>query len=64
MRTGGHWHADFHGRPSAEYGWFTALSATPIVAVDARRAARIIVAGVLAGRRQIIFTLPARIGDS
>jgi len=63
MRTGGHWHADYHGRPQAEYGWFTALSAMPIVAIDAERAARIIVRGVLTGRRKIIFTLPARLGD-
>lgn len=63
MRTGGHWRADYRGRPTAEYGWFTALSAMPIVATDAERAARIIVRGLLSGRRKIIFTLPARIGD-
>lgn len=63
MRTGGHWHADYIGQPEQEYLWFTALSATPVVSMDAHRAAHIIVRGVLNGRRKIIFTLPARIGD-
>lgn len=63
MRTGGHWHGDYTGQPEREYAWFTALSAAPLVSMDAERAARIIVRGVLAGRRKIIFTLPARIGD-
>lgn len=63
MRTGGHWHADYVGQSEREYVWFTALSATPVVSMDAERAARIIVRGVLNGRRKIIFTLPARLGD-
>ncbi|WP_188893156.1 SDR family NAD(P)-dependent oxidoreductase [Microlunatus endophyticus] len=63
MRTGGHWQAGYVGRSEQEYAWFTGLSALPIVAMDASRAARIIAAGVAAGRRKIIFTLPARLGD-
>ena len=63
MRTGGHWHADYIGRPTAEYAWFTALSAAPLMSMDAQRAAKIIVHGVINGRRKIIFTLPARIGE-
>ena len=63
MRTGGHWQAGYVGRSEQEYAWFTGLSAMPVVAMDAARAARIIASGVVAGRRKIIFTLPARLGD-
>jgi short-subunit dehydrogenase len=63
MRTGGHWHGDYEGQPEREYVWFTGLSAAPLVSTDADRAAKIIVRGVIRGRRKIIFTLPARVGD-
>ncbi|WP_168207567.1 SDR family NAD(P)-dependent oxidoreductase [Microlunatus elymi] len=63
MRTGGHWHADYSGQPGNEYAWFTALSALPVISIEADRAAKIIVGGVLRGRSKIIFTLPALAGD-
>ncbi|HEY9292370.1 MAG TPA: SDR family oxidoreductase [Microlunatus sp.] len=63
MRTGGHWHADYSGRPDREYAWFTVLSALPVISIDADRAAAVIVRGVLRGRGKIIFTLPALVGD-
>jgi NAD(P)-dependent dehydrogenase (short-subunit alcohol dehydrogenase family) len=63
MRTGGHWNAEYVGQPAQEYRWFTLLSAIPVVSADARRAARIIVRGVLAGRHKIIFTPLARVGE-
>lgn len=62
MRTGGHWHGIYSGRSSQEYAWFTVASALPVVSISAPRAAKIIVRGVLDGRRTIIFTLPARLG--
>jgi short-subunit dehydrogenase len=63
MRTGGHWHAVYSGRADREYAWFTVASALPVISMEADRAARIIVTGVLRGRRKIIFTLPARAGE-
>jgi NAD(P)-dependent dehydrogenase (short-subunit alcohol dehydrogenase family) len=63
MRTGGHWHADYRGQPGREYIWFAGLSAAPLVSMNADRATKIIVGGVLRGRRKIIYTIPARVGD-
>lgn len=63
MRTGGHWHADYTGRPGQEYAWFALLSSLPIISIAADRAAGIIVRGVLAGRTKIIFTPLARVGE-
>lgn len=61
MRTGGHWNADYHGRPEREYVWFALMASLPLVSADLGRAARIIVGGVLRGRRRIIFTPMARV---
>lgn len=63
MRTGGHWNAEYDGRPSQEYAWFAALSSLPVVSIAAERAAAIIVRAVLAGRTKIIFTPLARLGE-
>ncbi|SDR93357.1 SDR family NAD(P)-dependent oxidoreductase [Microlunatus soli] len=62
MRTGGHWHAAYDGRPEQEYRWFALLSSLPIVSIAADRAAAIIVRAVLTGRSKIIFTPLARAG--
>lgn len=61
MRTGGHWNAEYHGRPHREYVWFTLMASLPVVSIEASRAARIIVDGVARGKRRIIFTPMARV---
>jgi NAD(P)-dependent dehydrogenase (short-subunit alcohol dehydrogenase family) len=39
MRTGSHRHAEFGGDSGREFAWFSALAGTPLVSMDAERAA-------------------------
>lgn len=50
MRTGSHLHAQYSGRPSAEYSWFAPGASVPGFALDGTKAAGRIVDAVLAGR--------------
>lgn len=50
MRTGSHLHAQYSGRPTAEYSWFAPGASMPGFALDGSKAARRIVTAVLAGR--------------
>lgn len=50
MRTGSHLQAQFFGSPAAEYAWFAPAASLPLLSMDAGRAAKVIVAGVLAGK--------------
>ncbi|WP_425309163.1 SDR family oxidoreductase [Ammonicoccus fulvus] len=50
MRTGSHLHAQFSGRPEAEYAWFAPAASLPLASLDGTTAARRIVRAVLAGR--------------
>lgn len=50
MRTGSHLHAQYAGDRTAEYAWFAPGASLPVLALDARTAARRIVEGVLAGK--------------
>lgn len=52
MRTGSHLHAQFSGRPEAEYSWFAPAASLPLLALDGTKAARRIVDAVLAGKPQ------------
>ena len=61
MRTGSYAHARFVGDPEKEYLWFTAGATTPVVAMDARRAARKIASAIARGDRELVFTAAARI---
>lgn len=61
MRTGSYAHARFVGDPEKEYLWFTAGATTPLVAMDAARAAQRIVAAIARGDRELVFTAPARL---
>jgi NAD(P)-dependent dehydrogenase (short-subunit alcohol dehydrogenase family) len=56
MRTGAHVTAELAGQPDKEYSWFAVGASLPLVSIDAERAARRIVDGVLAGRPRITLT--------
>lgn len=56
MRTGGHERASFTGDAPAEYAWFATAASLPLLSVDADRAARRIVSGVLAGAPMVVLT--------
>ena len=56
MRTGGHTHARFLRRGESDYDWFAVAASLPLLSVDADRAARRIVDGVLAGKPWISLT--------
>ena len=54
MRTGSHERALFAGEAADEFAWFGPAASMPILSIDADRAARIIVDGVLAGRAHVL----------
>ena len=56
MRTGSHLRAWFRGDVQQEYAWFSIAATLPLLSMDARRAARRIVSGVLTGRPVVILT--------
>jgi NAD(P)-dependent dehydrogenase (short-subunit alcohol dehydrogenase family) len=61
MRTGSPRNAVFTGRRAAEYRWFTLGDSLPLLSMDAERAARRIVAGVLRGRGEMVLTPAAKL---
>jgi short-subunit dehydrogenase len=62
MRTGSSIRAQYVGHHGREYAWFSAASSMPLLSMDAERAARQIVSGVLLGRAMVVTTPLARIG--
>ncbi|MFE9768226.1 SDR family NAD(P)-dependent oxidoreductase [Streptomyces sp. NPDC005808] len=56
MRTGSHLQAEFGGRADAEFAWFSALAGTPLVSMDAERAAEKIVRAVERRRTRVVLT--------
>lgn len=56
MRTGSHERAQFTGDAPREYAWFGPAASLPVLSMDADRAARRIVEGVLAGRPVVTLT--------
>lgn len=60
MRTGSHLQAEFGGRPSQEFAWFSALSGAPVVSMDADRAAERIVRALEKRRTRLVLTPAAR----
>jgi NAD(P)-dependent dehydrogenase (short-subunit alcohol dehydrogenase family) len=60
MRTGGPRHAEFKGRHSAEYAWFSISDSLPGLSMDAGQAARQIVAACRAGDAEVTLSLPAK----
>ncbi|WP_435175237.1 SDR family NAD(P)-dependent oxidoreductase [Actinacidiphila sp. bgisy145] len=60
MRTGSHLAAEFGGDRAAEFGWFSALAGTPLLSMDAERAAHRIVRAVEARRTRLVLTPAAK----
>jgi NAD(P)-dependent dehydrogenase (short-subunit alcohol dehydrogenase family) len=61
MRTGSHLNAKFKGNHGAEFTWFSLSATLPLSAVDAGRAAALIVEACRRGQSSLIIGLPARI---
>jgi NAD(P)-dependent dehydrogenase (short-subunit alcohol dehydrogenase family) len=62
MRTGSHWHATFKGDPQRELAWFGTSAVTPLLAIDADRAARRVLSAVAHGDRYLTLTPAAKVG--
>ncbi|MEN6451529.1 MAG: SDR family oxidoreductase [Thermoguttaceae bacterium] len=60
MRTGSPRHALFKGRHRLEYAWFALSDSLPLVSIDARRAARRIVAACRRGDAEVMVSGAAR----
>lgn len=60
MRTGSHLHAEFGGDKGREFAWFSALAGTPLVSMDAQRAASRIVGAVRRRRPRVVLTPAAK----
>lgn len=56
MRTGSHLRALFAGDHEREFAWFATAASLPVLSIDADRAARRIVTGIVAGRSSVILT--------
>jgi NAD(P)-dependent dehydrogenase (short-subunit alcohol dehydrogenase family) len=63
MRTGSHVAARFGGKQTEEFAWFSALAGTPLVSMDARRAADRIVTATQRRRTRIVLTPAAKAAD-
>lgn len=60
MRTGSPRNAFFKGNNKAEYAWFSISDALPVLSMDARRAARLIVIASIRGDAEVALSLPAK----
>ncbi|MER6212397.1 SDR family NAD(P)-dependent oxidoreductase [Streptomyces sp. NPDC001642] len=60
MRTGSHLQAEFGGRSSEEFAWFSALAGAPAVSMDAERAAERIIRAVERRQTRLVLTPAAR----
>jgi short-subunit dehydrogenase len=61
MRTGSYVNAKFRGRHRDEFRWFAAMSATPVTAINADRAAKLIVEACREGRATLTPGMRARL---
>ena len=61
MRTGSPRHALFKGQHRAEYAWFSIGGSTPLLSMDASRAAKQIVNACRYGRAELTLSLPAKL---
>jgi len=61
MRTGSPVHAEFRGRPEEEYAWFSVASSSPLMSMDARRAARRIVRAIERGEAVTTLSWQAKL---
>ncbi|MEW2544222.1 SDR family oxidoreductase [Streptomyces sp. NPDC047002] len=60
MRTGSHLHAEFGGDKGREFSWFSALAGTPLLSMDAERAAARAVSAVERRSPRLVLTPAAR----
>jgi len=60
MRTGSHVNARFKGKHDIEFAWFAASAGTPVVSMNADRAARKILAACRRGQPSLTLTFAAR----
>jgi NAD(P)-dependent dehydrogenase (short-subunit alcohol dehydrogenase family) len=60
MRTGSHINASFKGRNRSEFAWFALSAGMPLLSIDSRRAARLIVRACRKGRADLTITPQAR----
>ncbi|MFJ6695313.1 SDR family NAD(P)-dependent oxidoreductase [Streptomyces sp. NPDC091272] len=63
MRTGSHLHAVFGGDREREFAWFSTLAGTPLLSMDARRAAHRIVSAVEKRKVRLVLTPAAKAAD-
>ncbi|MEU6814406.1 SDR family NAD(P)-dependent oxidoreductase [Streptomyces sp. NPDC046860] len=63
MRTGSHLQAEFGGRAEEEYAWFSTLAGTPVLSMDAERAAEKVVQAVERRRTRVVLTPAARLAS-
>jgi short-subunit dehydrogenase len=61
MRTGSHLNAYFKGDHRAEFQWFAMGASLPFVSINARRAARKIIAAIRLGQAELIITPQAKL---
>ena len=61
MRTGSSYNARFKGQHRREFAWFHVADSLPGLSIDARRAARQIIAACRHGDPELIITWPARL---
>lgn len=61
MRTGSHLKAEFKGRHESEAAWFSLGATSPLVAMNATRAARQIVSAIRRGKSEKILSMQASI---
>lgn len=61
MRTGSPVNATFKGRQPDEYAWFAISDSLPLVTIDARRAARQIIAACRQGDAELVITGAAKL---
>lgn len=62
MRTGSPLQAQFVGQAGLEYAWFAPSASLPLISMDAERAARSMVDGVLSGKPVVTLSPLAHIG--
>jgi NAD(P)-dependent dehydrogenase (short-subunit alcohol dehydrogenase family) len=60
MRTGSPPNAMFKGQRPQEYAWFTIADSLPMASIDARRAARQIIAACRRGDAELVITVQAK----
>ncbi|WP_052397507.1 SDR family NAD(P)-dependent oxidoreductase [Streptomyces sp. NRRL F-5123] len=63
MRTGSHLAAEFGGQAEREFGWFSALAGSPLMSMDAGRAADRVVTALARRRTRVVLTPAAKAAD-